>query len=81
MAATKGRGVDVVLNALSGDLLHDSWSACAPCGRFIQLGKKDLVDAGKLDMNVFQRNASFSALDMGSLFYDDHPATKRTWAK
>ncbi len=81
MMATKGRGVDVVLSSLSGDLLHDSWNACAPHGRFIQLGKKDLVDAGKLDMDVFKRNATFSALDMGSFFYDDRPITEHLWAK
>lgn len=35
LAATKGRGVDVVMNSLSGDLLHDSWRACARFGRLV----------------------------------------------
>ena len=81
MTATNGRGVDVVLNSLSGDLLHDSWNVCAPFGRFIELGNRDLVDSGKLDMGVFKRGATFTALDMGSLFYDDHSTAKETWAR
>ena len=81
MKATKGRGVDVVLNSLSGDLLHDSWSLCAPFGRFIELGDEELSHTGRLDMDVFRRNATFSALDMGSLFYDEHPTTRIMWAQ
>lgn len=45
-AATKKRGVDVVLNSLTGDLLHASWKCCAKFGRFIEIGKRDIVDAG-----------------------------------
>lgn len=81
MEATHGKGVDVVLNSLSGELLHASWNACASFGRFIELGTKDIGDSGKLDMHVFKRGATFSALDLGRLFYDDHPAAKDIWAK
>lgn len=67
LAVTGGRGVDVVLNSLTGDLLHDSWRACAPWGRFVEVGKQDIVDAGKLDMEVFQRNVTFTAFDLSEL--------------
>ena len=33
--ATEGRGVDVGLNYLTGDLLHTSLEACADFGRFV----------------------------------------------
>lgn len=46
MRATEGQGVDVVLSSFFGDLLHDSGNACARHWRFIQWGKKELVDAG-----------------------------------
>ena len=49
-----------MLSSFSGDLLHDSGNACARHGRFIQRGKNDLVDAGKLDTDVFKRNAILS---------------------
>lgn len=67
LAATGGKGVDVVLNSLSGDLLHDSWRACARFGRFVEVGKRDLIDAGKLDMQNFRRNVTFTAFDVSEL--------------
>lgn len=67
LAATNGKGVDVVLNSLSGDLLHDSWRACARFGRFVEVGKRDLIDAGKLDMQNFRRNVTFTAFDVSEL--------------
>ncbi|TVY83962.1 Reducing polyketide synthase DEP5 [Lachnellula suecica] len=79
MAATNGRGVDVVLNSLIGDLLHASWRACASFGRFIEVGKRDIVDAGKLDMEVFRRNVTFTAFDLTSLYYE--PKQTKIWAR
>ena len=69
MTATAGHGVDVVLNSLTGELLHDSWHACAEFGRFIEIGKRDILDKGKLEMDVFERNVAFIAFDLMNLFY------------
>ena len=77
MAATNGKGVDVVLNSLVGDLLHDSWRCCARFGRFVEIGKRDITDAGRLDMQVFKRNATFTAFDVSEL-YDVHDRTLST---
>ncbi len=41
---TGGRGVDVVLNSLSGELLEASASVLAEGGRFVELGKTDVRD-------------------------------------
>ena len=40
LAATNGRGVDVVLNTLSGDFVPASFRALANGGRFIEVGKR-----------------------------------------
>ena len=40
--ATAGRGVDVVLNSLSGEALERSVHALAADGRFVELGKRDI---------------------------------------
>ncbi|KAI1074585.1 polyketide synthase [Whalleya microplaca] len=69
--ATGGRGVDVVINSLVGDLMHESWACMANFGRFVEIGKQELLDAGKLDMRVFLRNATFTAFDLGDLYYDE----------
>ncbi|TRX91638.1 hypothetical protein FHL15_007420 [Xylaria flabelliformis] len=72
-AATNGKGVDVVINSLTGDLLHASWGCIANFGRFIEIGKRDLVDAGRLDMSIFLRNATFTAFDMSELYFHESP--------
>ncbi|KAJ4859714.1 KR domain-containing protein [Trichoderma breve] len=69
MAATGGRGVNVIVNSLVGDLMHGSWSCIAPFGRFVEIGKRELIDAGKLDMRVFLKNATFTAFDLSEFFY------------
>jgi acyl transferase domain-containing protein/NADPH:quinone reductase-like Zn-dependent oxidoreductase/acyl carrier protein len=42
---TGGRGVDIVLNSLAGDFIATSFSALAPRGRFIEIGKRDIWSA------------------------------------
>ena len=71
--ATDGNGVDIVINTLTGELLHDTWRALASFGRFIELGKHDIVDHGKLDMSGFRKDATFSAFDLTDLFYSSNP--------
>ncbi|XDG05079.1 hypothetical protein ABKA04_004694 [Annulohypoxylon sp. FPYF3050] len=78
--ATGGRGVDVVINSLVGDLMHASWSCVASFGRFIEVGKRELMDAGKLDMAVFQRNATFTAFDLAEMFYSKDPFQNQVYA-
>ncbi|MFF2747092.1 type I polyketide synthase [Kitasatospora sp. NPDC058048] len=41
-AATGGRGVDVVLNALAGEFVDASLRLLAPGGRFLEMGKADV---------------------------------------
>jgi len=45
LAATAGRGVDVVLNALAGDFVDASLRLLPRGGRFIEMGKTDIRDA------------------------------------
>lgn len=79
MRATGGRGVDVVINSLVGDLMHESWNCLADFGRFVEIGKRELIDAGKLDMRIFLRNATFTAFDLSELFYAQDPFHRATW--
>ncbi|KAI8177403.1 Highly reducing polyketide synthase FUM1 [Colletotrichum sp. SAR 10_75] len=65
--ATGGRGVDIVLNSLSGELLHASWSCVAEFGRMIEIGKRDFIGNGKLALNPFEMNRSYHGVDLGHL--------------
>ncbi|ERF75982.1 hypothetical protein EPUS_01348 [Endocarpon pusillum Z07020] len=63
MAATEGRGIDVIINSLTGELLDESWRICADGGNMVEIGKKDIVDRNFLSMEPFDRNCSFRAVD------------------
>ena len=63
MHQTQGNGVDLVLNSLSGELLHATWQCVAPFGKMVEIGKRDLLGYGKLDMNLFLANRSYCGVD------------------
>ncbi|KAI4168739.1 MAG: hypothetical protein LQ343_006175 [Gyalolechia ehrenbergii] len=64
-AMTKGRGVDVVINSLAGEALRNTWEQClAPLGRFIEIGKKDIMSLGQLPMSTFAKNVTFASVDL-----------------
>nr|RBQ98724.1 hypothetical protein FVER53263_00316 [Fusarium verticillioides] len=63
-AATQGRGVDLVLNSLSGDLLHASWQCVAPYGKMLEIGKRDFIGKARLEMYLFEANRSFIGIDL-----------------
>jgi NADPH:quinone reductase-like Zn-dependent oxidoreductase len=80
-SATDGRGVDVIVNALVGDMMHETWDCIATFGRFVEIGKKELLDAGKLDMRVFSRNATFTAFDLSDMVYHENPHHRNLFVK
>ncbi|MFC4561003.1 type I polyketide synthase [Nocardiopsis mangrovi] len=47
--ATDGRGVDVLLDALSGPFVDASLRSMAPGGRFVEMGKTDVRDPGAVE--------------------------------
>ena len=48
-------------------------------GRFVEIGKKDLTDAGRLDMQVFKRNVSNTAFDVCELCDVDNKKLNVVW--
>ncbi|KAL9639611.1 MAG: hypothetical protein Q9204_001021 [Flavoplaca sp. TL-2023a] len=64
LAATDGRGVDVILNSLAGPLMQASLNLLAPFGHLIEIGKSDLERNSSLEMLTFAQHASFSSVDM-----------------
>lgn len=75
---TGGKGVDVVLNSLTGDLLDESWRLLADDGIMLEIGKKDIVDRNTLSMEPFNRNCSYRGIDISRRsLLDDLPLIKR----
>jgi len=70
MAETNNRGVDLVLNSLSGELLHASWDCVAEFGAMVEIGKRDLIGQATLNMGAFQQNRSFIGVDISQILTD-----------
>lgn len=66
MQFTNGKGVDVILNSLSEEKLQASVRCLARGGRFIEIGKFDLANNSSLNLEIFEKGASFHSvmLDM-----------------
>lgn len=69
---TQGRGVDVVLNSVAGELLRQSWHLVADFGRFVEIGKRDILGNTALDMEPFHRSVSFIGFNLDK-FHDHLP--------
>ena len=69
---TKGRGVDIVINSLTGDARVASWNCVAPYGRFVDLGKKYTSSDSKIPLSSIGKNAAFMGFDL-SLWHKEKP--------
>jgi acyl transferase domain-containing protein len=64
---TGGRGVDVVLNSLAGDFIPKSLSTLAPGGRFLEIGKVDVLQNSQLGLRQLGDNIALFVIDLGRL--------------
>ncbi|MFB9905554.1 SDR family NAD(P)-dependent oxidoreductase [Allokutzneria oryzae] len=67
MDLTEGRGVNVVLNSLSGEAMSRSLEVLAPGGRFIELGKRDLYENKPVLLRPFRNNLALCGVDVDQL--------------
>lgn len=81
MEKTNGKGVDVVLNSLSGPLLKASWNCIAPYGRFVDITKMDMEAGRRLDTTPFNRSASYTGFDLVSLTDHSGPLVHQALTK
>jgi NADPH:quinone reductase-like Zn-dependent oxidoreductase len=64
---TNGEGVDVVLNSLAGEAIEKGLECLRPYGRFIELGKRDLMENRPLGLRPFSRGLSFTGVELSWL--------------
>jgi acyl transferase domain-containing protein/NADPH:quinone reductase-like Zn-dependent oxidoreductase/acyl carrier protein len=67
---TRGKGVDVVLNALSGEAIPASLQVLAPYGRFLEIGKKDIYENHSLGLLPFHKNLCYFAIDLARMLHE-----------
>ena len=65
LRVTDGRGVDVVLNALSGEKIAAGFKALKQGGAFLEVGKKDIWSAEQVE--TVRPDARYWAFDLGEV--------------
>ena len=70
LAATGGKGVDVVLNSLTGEAIAKGLTVLRPSGRFVEIGKRDIYGHGSLRLWQLRHNASYMVVDLAQLVLD-----------
>ena len=74
---TDGKGVDVVLNSLAGEFLTESLKVVASYGRFLEIGKRDILSHSQLDLGLFAKGLSFFAINLEP----ELPSFSRVWGE
>ncbi|MGB0128513.1 MAG: SDR family NAD(P)-dependent oxidoreductase, partial [Rhodocyclaceae bacterium] len=73
LAATGGRGVDLLLNSLAGDFIAASVRCLADEGRFLEIGKRDIWTPERF---ATERPAGrYHAIDLAAMRYQDPAGT------
>ena len=62
MKITGGRGVDIVLNSLTGNFIPEGLSVLAPNGRFIEIGRRDIWDEDRVAK--FKSGITYHAMNL-----------------
>lgn len=68
---TKGEGVDVVLNSLTGELMHAGLGLLRSGGRFVELGLRDALGNGQLALAPFVHGLSYSLVNLADMVAHD----------
>jgi NADPH:quinone reductase-like Zn-dependent oxidoreductase len=63
---TGGKGVDVVLNSLTGAAVQESFDCLGDFGRFIQLGKVDSACNSRLSKVTLRNNTALYSVDLAA---------------
>lgn len=79
MQATGGKGVDVVLNSLSGTLLHASWACVKAFGRFIEIGRRNTQEGALISMQSLSKNVLFASVDLVTMFESNKSLAERVF--
>lgn len=78
---TNGKGVDVVLNSLSGEAVNRNLSILKPFGRFLELGKRDFYENSKIGLRPFRNNISYFGIDADQLMSERPELTQKLFAE
>ena len=78
LESTKGRGIDIVLNSLSGDFISKSFSCLSTGGCFLEIGKIGIWDEAKV--SALKKNVRYHVFYLGEAM-DKQPEVIRSMLK
>ena len=78
LALTEGVGVDVVLNSLKGEAIPLGLSLLTVGGRFVEIGKVDMLANAPLPMRLLLRDVSFLSVQLDVLMAGSTAALRRS---
>ncbi|KAK0701265.1 hypothetical protein B0H67DRAFT_655916 [Lasiosphaeris hirsuta] len=73
---TGGYGIDVALNSLGGELFRESCNLMAHFGRFVEIGRKDLMDDALMPMSFLLKNVTFAYVDLTGVIEHNKPLAR-----
>lgn len=79
MAATRGQGVDIVLNSLAGDFIPKSLSALGANGCFVEIGKIDIWDPNR--MKEVRPDVSYFFFDLATEGFKNPPLIREIFQR
>jgi NADPH:quinone reductase-like Zn-dependent oxidoreductase/acyl carrier protein len=68
---TGGTGVDLVLNSLAGEFITKGISLLRAGGRFLEIGKVDILQNTQLGLQLLDNNIAFFAIDLSKLIINE----------
>lgn len=68
---TQGKGVHVIINTLSGDVIQKNMRCLATGGRYIELAMTALKSAKAIDLSVLNQNQTFFSVNLARLAIDE----------
>jgi NADPH:quinone reductase-like Zn-dependent oxidoreductase/NAD(P)-dependent dehydrogenase (short-subunit alcohol dehydrogenase family) len=77
---TDGKGVDVIMNSVAGEMLRLTWQCIASFGRFVELGSRDYTINSRLEMAPFARNVTFAAVNLVGLRRERPQIAANVWS-
>ncbi|KAL9005493.1 MAG: hypothetical protein Q9188_001730 [Gyalolechia gomerana] len=61
---TNGRGADVVVISIAGEAIHETFECLAKLGRLVEIGRREVLANGRLDMATFNKSVTFASVDL-----------------
>ena len=74
MEKTAGQGVDIVLNALTGEFIPKGLALLRADGRFLELGKREILDSGQIA--GLKKGIQYLVVDLAEKFKHDQAAVR-----